>query len=179
MKPLVLLILCVLIFNGCTSINQFLYGTPEQQAALLKAQREAVVPLAQFDQSYEVTFRSTLRAIVDLGFVVRSSDMTSGFISASYETKDAPAYQYLSLWSMSSSDESVKNFSIGVIQEVSILVDKISDVKTEVKITTASAKYIEEVNGQGKMRPLQWNEGVSNKQIFDRLQSELDRRKAL
>ena len=179
MRIIPLMVVVLLTCTGCASMNQFLYGSSEEQAARLKAQQEAAVPLAQFDQSYETTFRSTLRALVDLGFIVHSSDTTSGFISASYETKDSPAYSYLSLWMMSSSHESVKSFSIGIIQEISLLVDKVGDLKTEVKITTANAKYIEEVNGQAKMRPLQWNEGVSNKQIFDHLQSELNRRKGL
>ncbi len=165
--------------TGCTALSNAIFGSPEQQAANALAQQQATNPISQFNGGYDDVFRSALRSLVDLGFTVRSSDSNSGFISASMENRVTQGNAYLSLWSIYSSDASVNTFSVGSKVEIAVLVDKINDQTTEVKVTPSKTEYFEELNGGLRSRALQWNERVTNAQIFNAIQAELDRRKGI
>ena len=179
MVRLICSLILVLTLTGCVGFNNFLFGTPEQREARIRAEKEAMVPLAQFHAPYDIAFRSTIRSLVDNGFEVKKSDAGTGLITAVLRQDQAGSrerYAYLNLWGMNASDPTVKDYAIVIEQRLSILVDKINDGVTEIKIESNQRRYVEAVNGQIKERELTWNEGISNKMIFDMITFEIGRR---
>lgn len=173
MQRFLMIFSLMVLLSGCSTF----FPTPEQQASQLKAEQDATNPLHQFNAPYDQVFRSAVRSLADLGFVIHNSEMASGLISASLE-KDALLSNpsWVELWDISPYDPSIKELRAMSKQEVSILVDKIDDQHTQVRITPSKWDYVEKLNGQSRSRPLTWDQGVSCKKIFDALEIELDQR---
>ncbi len=177
----IILIVLLMGLSGCASLQNFFYGTPEQRAAqaaaINEAMTQATISDRQFAANYDDAFRATVRALVDNRFSIRASDKDSGLISAVLE-EDGGQPAYLDLWSISPLDESIKSCKIKLVMDISVLVDKINDGTTEIKITHNHWDMVQEVNGERRARELGWNEGINNGMIFNSIKGQIERRQA-
>ncbi|MEI8011573.1 MAG: hypothetical protein WCI27_03695 [Candidatus Omnitrophota bacterium] len=175
MKRLLIVFYLICACSGCSTLGSALFPSPEQRAARLKAQEEAMNPLHQFHASYDHVFRSAEMALAGLGFVIHHTDMNTGLIAVSLE-KELPldTHRWLELWGVFAYDSSIKDAHLMTVQVMSVFLDKIDDQTTKVKIIPSKQEYIEKLNGESRRRPMSWDEGVSCKAIFDALGAELN-----
>ena len=128
-----------------------------------------------FDTGYETTYRSILTVLQDQGYIIKNTDMNTGLINATIDREAGTGSQVAQAVLLGY----VANK--GSEMDVSIMVNKMSDIKTEVRINIQEAKYgqTSQWSSSGKQNVKQiLDPGIYN-QIFNEIQTEIKRREAI
>lgn len=161
---LILIISVLILFIGCAVQPQL---TPEQK-------RELTTRVIESD--YENTFRSILTVIQDRQFIIENTDMNTGLIKATIDVETDRTSQTI----QAAFTGQVSNK--GQKENLSFMVSKISDNKTEVRLNIQVAVYGQS-SRYGSSNEQQSSQQVLEPEIYNRLfeeiRAEVERRKAL
>ena len=164
-KTLIILVLsAIVLFVGCTVAPQL---TPEQKRALTTR---------TFESNYENTFRSILAVVQDRQFIIENTDMNTGLIRATIDVETDRTSQAI----QAAFAGRVANK--GQKENISFMVSKINDNKTEVRLNIQVAVYGQSSSrsssNEQQMSQQVLEPGVYNR-LFDEIKAEVERRKAL
>jgi hypothetical protein len=128
----------------------------------------------QYDEPYELVYKSAMSLFQSESFLVEQTDMQSGLIVASKRMQNKNADLNRFLWG------SAKDASTA---RAIVMVDKLNDKLTEVKITVNEGQETSTLGGYGNINQMKKEQMVYEPQVYNKwftsLSAEIERRKAL
>jgi hypothetical protein len=128
----------------------------------------------QYDAPYELVFKSAMSLLQSEQFVISQTDMQSGLITATKRVQNKNADLNRILWGFSKD---------AVTAKAAIIVDKVNEEVTEIKLTVYEGTESSSAGGYGTV-----NKDVKEQMVlspetyskwFTSLTAEIERRKAL
>lgn len=162
-KLAVSFIVIILFLSGCAT------------APKLSPMQKRQITTRVIEGSYETVYQSILTVLQDQGYIIKNTDMRTGLISANIDRESSTgsqAVQALFLGYVSNK---------GSVIDASIMVNKINNDKSEVRINMQESQYGQNSSWGGTSK--QNVETIYDKEIygslFNEIQIEVKRRNAL
>jgi hypothetical protein len=128
----------------------------------------------QYEASYEMVFKSAMSLLQSEQFVISQTDMESGLINATKRIQNKNADINRALWGFSKDAATAK---------ASIIVDKVNDNLTEIKLTVYEGTESSANGGWGTVNKDVKEQMVYSPETYNKwfisLTAEIERRKAL
>ncbi|MCK5219012.1 hypothetical protein KAR10_05785 [bacterium] len=156
-------IIALFIFSGCATTPTI---SPMQKRQLTTKLIEG---------SYENVYRATLTVFQDQGYIIKDTDMNSGLIVATVDRATSGGSQFAQALFMGF----VANK--GLVVEVSCMINKINDTKTEVRINIQETKYGQSSSwsSSSKQNARQIYDADVYQNLFNEITVEVKRRDAM
>jgi len=128
-----------------------------------------------FDAGYENTYRSILTVLQDQGYIIKNTDMNTGLINATIDRAANAGSQVAQVFLLGYVADK------GSEMDVSFMVNKISETKTEVRLNIQEARYGQSSkwSGSSKQNVNQILDPEIYRQLFNEIQTEIKRREAM
>lgn len=128
-----------------------------------------------FESGYENTFRSILTVLQDQGYIIKNTDMNTGLIHATVDRATATGSQVAQALFLGYVADKGSKLDVG------LMVNKISDTKTEVRLNIQEAKYGQASawTGSSQQSVKQILDPETYNQLFNQIRTEIQRRKAI
>jgi hypothetical protein len=128
----------------------------------------------QYDAPYEMVFKSAMSLLQSEQFVISQTDMESGLINATKRIQNKNADLNRALWGFSKDAATAK---------AAIIVDKVNDELTEIKLTVYEGTESSSAGGWGTVNKDVKEQMVYSPETYNKwftsLSAEIERRKAL
>ena len=125
--------------------------------------------------SYEDTFRGTLTVLQDQGYVIKNTDMVSGLIVATVDRAESGGSQFAQALFLGYVADK------GTDIEVSCMLNKITETKTEIRLNIQESKYGQSSawSGTSKQNTKQIYDPEIYRNLFNEIEIEVKRRQAI
>ena len=162
-KSLLVASIVGIVTVGCTLQPQL---TPMQK-------REITTRL--LDGDYENVFRCALTVLQDQGYIIKNTDMNTGLIHATVDRQAGGGSQFAQALFLGYVADK------GSELDVSFMISKISEDKTEVRLNIQESRYGQTSawSSTGKTEVKQIYDPEIYNQLFNEIQTEVKRREAL
>lgn len=152
------IIFTIAVFMGC------------QMAPQLSPMQKRQITTRLIEGGYENSFRATLTVLQDQGYVIKNTDMNSGLIVANIDKETSKLSQFFQAIGTG------EIYDKGTVVEVSVMVNKIAETQTEIRVNIQETRYSAS-GGKQNIKQI-WDLDVY-KRIFDEVVVEVKRREAI
>ena len=128
-------LLCTILISSCILLG----GCPSAAKSLKTSLEIQAIQSQQFETSQGIAFASVLSVFQDLGYIVKSADKDTGFITAQSATQDST-----SLWS------ALGGFAKNSKTNATAFVEQLKEGTTKVRLNFVVSNASSSVYGQNK-----------------------------
>lgn len=162
-KVIILLLFIIFLLSGCAT------------APKLSPMQKRAITTRIIEGGYDNIFRSILTVLQDQGYIIKNTDMNTGLITSTIDRETAFGSQFAqALFFGYVADK-------GSEIDVSVMVNKVNESKSEVRINMQEAKYGQSSkwSGSSKQNVKQILDTEIYNSLFNEIQIEVKRREAL